>query len=80
KTARDALVDTTPKAVQAHNGEAEAIRQKNIELQKTKELQASAAKENLKNQYFINTVKASGSNQNALDYATFMTKFREDNK
>lgn len=80
KTARDALVDTTPKAVQAHNGEAEAIRQKNIELQKTKDLQASAAKENLKNQYFINTVKASGSNQNALDYATFMTKFREDNK
>ncbi len=80
KTARDALVDTTPKAVQAHNGEAEAIRQKNIELQKTKELQASMAKENLKNQYFINTVKASGSNQNALDYATFMTKFREDNK
>ncbi|HCA5026853.1 TPA: transglycosylase SLT domain-containing protein [Acinetobacter baumannii] len=80
KTARDALVDSTPKAVQAHNGEAEAIRQKNNELQKTKELQASAAKENLKNQYFINTVKASGSNQNALDYATFMTKFREDNK
>jgi len=80
KSARDSLVDTTPKAVQAHNSEAEAIRQKNIQLQKTKELQENAAKENLKNQYFINTVKASGSNQNALDYATFMTKFREDNK
>lgn len=80
KSARDSLVDSTPKAVQAHNSEAEAIRQKNIQLQKTKELQANAAKENLKNQYFINTVKASGSNQNALDYATFMTKFREDNK
>lgn len=80
KSARDSLVDSTPKAVQAHNSEAEAIRQKNIQLQKTKELQANAAKENLKNQYFINTVKASGSNQNALDYANFMTKFREDNK
>jgi tape measure domain-containing protein len=80
KSARDSLVNSTPQAVQAHNSEAEAVRLKNIEIQKTKELQANAAKENLKNQYFLNTVKASGSNQNALDYATFMTKFREDNK
>lgn len=80
KSARDSLVNSTPQAIQAHNSEAEAVRLKNIEIQKTKELQANAAKENLKNQYFLNTVKASGSNQNALDYATFMTKFREDNK
>lgn len=80
KSARDALVNSTPQAVQAHNSEAEAVRLKNIEIQKTKDLQANAAKENLKNQYFLNTVKVSGSNQNALDYATFMTKFREDNK
>lgn len=80
KSARDSLVNSTPQAVQAHNSEAEAVRLKNIEIQKTKDLQANAAKENLKNQYFLNTVKASGSNQNALDYATFMTKFREDNK
>ncbi|EPA9107906.1 tape measure protein [Acinetobacter nosocomialis] len=86
KTARDALINSTPTAVEAHKAETEELRKKRLEmekviqLQKTKELQASAEKENLKNRYFISTVKASGSNQNALDYATFMTKFREDNK
>ncbi|KKW75753.1 hypothetical protein AAV97_18380 [Acinetobacter sp. Ag2] len=86
KNARDALINSTPSVVQAHKAETEELRkkrlemEKTIELQKIQEIQSNATKENLKNQYFLNTVKASGSNQNALDYATFMTKFREDNK
>lgn len=80
KRKRDALTNTTPDAVAAVNSEAEAIRKKNAELLKTKEIQQNANEENLKNQYFLNTVKASGNNQQAVEWAQFMQTFREQNK
>ena len=80
KSARDALVDTTPKAVQAHNSEAEAIRQKNIQLEKTKEIQANAAKDNLKNDFLLKNTAVFGGGQKGLDKAQAVTEFYSNNK
>lgn len=80
KQKRDALVNSTPNAISAQNAEAEAIRKKNQELQKTKALQETYAQKNLKNDFLIKNTAVFGGGQKGFDKSQAVTEFYSENK
>lgn len=80
KQKRDALVNSTPSAISAQNAEAEAIRKKNQELQKTKALQETYAQKNLKNDFLIKNTAVFGGGQKGFDKSQAVTEFYSENK
>ncbi|WP_336141980.1 tape measure protein [Acinetobacter sp. 102] len=76
----ESMITQSGRSTQATEAETKAINQKRIAHEKLVAAQSAASSENLKNQYLINTIQRNGSNKNAVEFANFMSNFRESNK
>lgn len=86
KNARDALINSTPSAVQAHKAETEELRKKRLEIQKTIELERIRAiqnnvnKDNLKNDFLVKNTAVFGGGQKGFEKSQAVSEFYTNNK
>lgn len=80
KNVTEEMISQSKRKTQSTEAETKATNDMRIAEEKLLAIKKSAASENLKNQFLINTIQRNGSNKNAVDFANFMVNFREANK